>query len=102
MTDVKGIATAPLEWAGGFESNLLPDTGPLARIRVLDNEIEAQVLHDVLATAGIPHNIQCYRDMAYDGLFQATRGWGAIIVREENVEEALTLIQVALKDLLDE
>lgn len=98
---MKGIATTPLEWADGLESSLLPDSGPLARIRILDNEIEAQVLHDVLATAGVPHNIQCYRDMAYDGLFQATRGWGAIIVREEDVEKSLKLIDDALADLLE-
>jgi hypothetical protein len=79
----------------------LPKDGPLARVHVLSNEIEAHVLHDVLEQEKVIHYVECYRDTAYDGLFQASRGWGAIITREEDSERALAVIQRALSDLLN-
>lgn len=78
----------------------MPDSGPLARVHVLNNEFEAMVLHDVLANEGLVHTIESYRDTALDGLFQATRGWGAVITREEDVDEARALIKRALDELL--
>jgi hypothetical protein len=81
---------------------LLPNAGPLARVFILDNEIQAQVLHGVLEAENIPHNVECYRDCAYDGLFQVTRGWGAIITRQEDAERALSLIEQALKEFCAE
>lgn len=82
------------------ELSLLPDSGPLARVHVMENQIEAMVLHDVLGAAGIPHTIESYRDTAYDGLFQATRGWGAVITRDEDARRAKALIDQALAELL--
>ncbi len=100
---MKDATTAnPSDFIGSFESSLLPNTGPLARIHVLENEIEAHVLHDVLQNAAIPHTIECYRDAALDGLYQTVRGWGGVITREEDVARALDLIKRALSELLSQ
>lgn len=76
----------------------LPSTGPLIRVFVLDNEIQAQVIHGLLESDNIPHNVECYRDLAYDGLFQATRGWGAIVTRQEDADRTLALIEQAIAE----
>ncbi|QTA82385.1 Uncharacterized protein dnl_47600 [Desulfonema limicola] len=50
----------------------------LVKIAVLENPFEAQVLSDILKDEEIPHVIRSYHDTAYDGLFQAQKGWGEI------------------------
>lgn len=49
------------------------------RILILENEIEAQLLDSVLTERDIPHRIRSYHDSAYDGLFQAQKGWGVVM-----------------------
>ena len=90
-----------MPWVRGQMDALLPEDGPLARVHILSNEIEAQVLHDVLKTEGIVHTIQSYRDTTFDGLFQTTRGWGCIITREEDSKRALEWIQKTLDHFPD-
>ena len=89
----------PLDLELPGELDLFPEDGPLARVHVLENEIEAQVLHAVLEDEHIPHAIECYRDSAYAGIFQFRRGWGAVITRQEDVPQALDVIQRALVEL---
>ncbi|MEW6669658.1 MAG: hypothetical protein AB1512_30990 [Thermodesulfobacteriota bacterium] len=48
------------------------------KIAVLDNDIEAQLVHSVLTERGIPHMMRSYHDTAYDGLFQTQKGWGHV------------------------
>lgn len=47
-------------------------------IAVLENEVEAQLLDSMLDEQSIPHVLKCYRDSAYDGIFQSSRGWGHV------------------------
>ncbi len=62
------------------------------RIATLDNEIQARLLSALLDEEGIPHLLRSYHDSAYDGLFQAERGWGHIEADEGNSERVLELI----------
>lgn len=48
------------------------------KVVVLENEIEAQLLHSILGERDIPHLMRSYHDTAYDGLFQTQKGWGYI------------------------
>ena len=48
------------------------------KVDILENEIEAQLLDSILNERNIPHHIQSYHDTAYDGLFQAQKGWGCV------------------------
>jgi hypothetical protein len=48
------------------------------KIVVLENDIEAGLLHSVLEDQNIPHAMRSYYDTAYDGLFQVQKGWGYV------------------------
>lgn len=48
------------------------------KVAVVDNQFEAQLLTEILAERRIPHILKSYYDAAYDGLFQAQKGWGAV------------------------
>jgi hypothetical protein len=48
------------------------------KLLVLRNEVEAHMMEQALTDQGIPHLIRSYHDSAYDGLFQAQKGWGHI------------------------
>lgn len=64
----------------------------LVKAAEIENEIEAQMLRAVLEDRGVPHVMRSYRDGTYDGLFQATRGWGVVLAplsHREQVREIL-------------
>ncbi|MCF7885799.1 MAG: hypothetical protein K9M80_04815 [Candidatus Marinimicrobia bacterium] len=63
------------------------------KITVLDNEIQSKYLDEVLKEKGIPHVIKSYRDSAYDGLFQNSKGWGHIEAPDEYEDEILDIIK---------
>jgi hypothetical protein len=69
----------------------------LERIAVLENEMQAQLLEAVLRDRGIPHVMQSYFSVAYDGLFQFTSGWGHVEAPGKCREEVLA----ALEDIRD-
>ena len=48
------------------------------KILVLENEIEARLLDSILTERAIPHRMRSYHDTAYDGIFQAQKGWGRV------------------------
>ena len=66
---------------------------PYIRVEVLESEIEAQLLDSILNERGIPHHIQSYHDTAYDGLFQAHRGWGHVSAPRDWSGEIATLLR---------
>ena len=54
------------------------DHQTFVKIAVLENTIEAQLIDSVLNDQNIPHVMRSYHDTAYDGLFQALKGWGEV------------------------
>lgn len=68
------------------------------QIVVLDNEIEANIMEDVLKDRDIPHLIQSYHVPGYDGVFQFHMGWGHIESEEEYREEILEIYQDIKKE----
>lgn len=61
------------------------------KIVVLDNEIEANIMEDVLKDRDIPFVIQSYHVPGYDGVFQFHMGWGHVESKEEYKEEILEI-----------
>lgn len=57
------------------------------KILVLNNEIEAKLLSEILKDKNIPHLIRSYYDLAYDGLYQVQAGWGHVEAPEAYSEE---------------
>ena len=70
----------------------------LKKITVLDNEIQSNYLDEILKEKQIPHIIKSYRDSAYNGLFQASKGWGHIEAPEEYRDEVMKIIQELKED----
>lgn len=46
------------------------------KVAVIDNAIEAQLITSILNERNIPHQMRSHHDTAYDGLYQAQKGWG--------------------------
>ena len=65
----------------------------------LDNEIEAEVFSALLDEEEIPHAVFNHFDLAYDGLFQMTLGWGHIEIPYIYGEKAFELFQNYKKSL---
>lgn len=57
------------------------------------NEAEAEAIRNLLAHEGIPAQVASFHDTAYDGLFQAQKGWGVIRVPENEYLRALNLVE---------
>jgi hypothetical protein len=63
------------------------------KILILENEIEAGLLDSVLNERNIPHRIQSYHDSAYDGIYQAQKGWGVLLAPPEYEEEIQSIYE---------
>jgi hypothetical protein len=64
-----------------------------AKIATLENVFEAQILQSILSERGIEHYLKSFYDVAYDGLFQRSLGWGAIFAPEAYEKEILEIIE---------
>lgn len=64
----------------------------MERIAILENEFEADLLAEALTDRAIVHRLRSYRDLAYDGLFQAALGWGAVYATATDREEILAVL----------
>lgn len=63
------------------------------KILILENEIEGQLIDSVLTEQNIPHRIRSYYDTAYDGIFQAQKGWGVVEAPLSYKEEIISIFQ---------
>lgn len=57
------------------------------KVEILDNDFEAQLLDSVLNERNIPHLMRSFYDTAFDGLYQAQKGWGYVGAPAEYHEE---------------
>jgi hypothetical protein len=56
------------------------------------NEAEAQAIVAVLRHQGIEAEVLSFHDTAFDGVFQAQKGWGRLRVQQEDAPEARAII----------
>ena len=68
------------------------DTERFAKIAVLDNEVQAELMDGVLSGRNIPHIMQSYHDSALDGLYQTGKGWGVVLAPASFKEEILAAL----------
>ena len=57
------------------------------------NDAEAQAIKAILGEEGIGAEIHCFRDTAYDGIFQMQYGWGVIRVAAADYDRAREIIR---------
>ena len=70
----------------------MPSEDQYIKVATLENEVEARLLDSVLNERGIPHRMRSYYDTAYDGLFQAQKGWGSVSAPTTHQDEILEII----------
>ncbi len=63
------------------------------KVAVIDNEVQARLLEAALTDRGIPHVVQSYHSLAYDGIFQLAAGWGHVEAPAEFKDEVLTVLE---------
>jgi hypothetical protein len=68
------------------------ETERFEKAAVLDNEVQAELMDEVLSERKIPHIMQSYHDSALDGLYQMGKGWGVILAPTSFKEEILTAL----------
>ena len=61
------------------------------KIVVIDNEVQACLICPLLDEHKIPYFAKSYHDMAYDGLFQNSKGWGHIEASPEFKEKIIEI-----------
>ena len=71
---------------------MVEESEDFKKIVVLANEIEAQLMDSILTERQIPHRMKSYHDTAYDGIFQAQKGWG-IVEAPESYRDEIKAIQ---------
>lgn len=68
------------------------------RAHTLGNRFEADVLMAALEQEGIPAILRTFEETPYDGLFVPQKGWGLILVDEDQLDRAKELIDSILRD----
>jgi len=71
---------------------IMATTENYVKIAILENDIEAQLLDSILTERNIPHLMRTYHDTAYDGLYQAQKGWGYVGAPESYRKEIMDTI----------
>jgi hypothetical protein len=80
-------------------SELWFDQSDMVRIHTVENRFEADLLMQALREEYIPAMLRRFEETAYDGLFVAQMGWGAILVPGEYEAEARSLIETVLESV---
>jgi hypothetical protein len=64
-----------------------------AKIVVLDDEVQAELVDALLDERGVPHVLKSYHDSMLDGLFQGQAGWGHVEAPESRRDEVLAAVR---------
>lgn len=66
------------------------------RILMLNSEIEALRIQEILEQDGVSFMIRSFHDSVYDGLFQNQYGWGVLEADEADEQHILELVKDTL------
>jgi hypothetical protein len=87
-----------VEGANVLFLKIMANTENYIKIAILENDIEAQLLDSILTERNIPHLMRTYHDTAYDGLYQAQKGWGYVGAPKSYQKEILDIISHLRKE----
>ncbi len=60
---------------------------------IVETRFEGDRVSQALKEAGVPYLMKSFHDTAYDGLYIFQKGWGAVLVPEEFLEQTEQLIR---------
>jgi hypothetical protein len=69
------------------------------KVKVLNNQIESNIITELLEESDIPFFIRGYHDTAYNGIFTGQFGFGDLYVREDFLTRAVSLIRQVENEL---
>lgn len=69
----------------------------LVKVYVVEDHFQAEILMGALQLEGIECVCKTHEEIAYNGLFVLQRGWGEILVSEDQVHRAIQIIEEALR-----
>ncbi|UCG11879.1 MAG: hypothetical protein JSU72_15365 [Deltaproteobacteria bacterium] len=75
------------------------DESRFVSVYTIANRFEGDLLMDALKRENVPAILRTFEETAYDGLFVPQRGWGQILVPEENAPEAHEALAPLINDL---
>jgi hypothetical protein len=79
------------------------DDEALVAVHEALSEPEANIVKGILEEAGIPAMLQSLQVPMYDGVMSMFHGhWGNVVVRQEDYERALDVIQAARTDEIED
>ncbi|MFH1137189.1 MAG: DUF2007 domain-containing protein [Pseudomonadota bacterium] len=65
----------------------------MKKLTSLENRFEADFISEALSREGIRHVVRTFEDSAYDGLFVTQKGFGLILVEEEDLGQAEEIVK---------
>jgi hypothetical protein len=68
-------------------------------VYTLQDQVDASVIKSALDKAGIKHVIRTFIDSAYDGIFIPQRGYGEVLVEENDAAGAKEIIAAVTSQL---
>ena len=70
-----------------------------AVVWIAQTMVEEQIAEAALREAGIPCIVEEFSAAPYDGIWVPQRGWGKILVSENDVERSREIIELALEPI---
>ncbi len=67
------------------------------KILVLNSQIEASLIDEILTDRNIPHMLRSYHDLVYDGLWATDTVWGELDAPPEYREQITEIYNMMLK-----
>jgi deoxyribose-phosphate aldolase len=74
----------------------------MIRLTTLENRFETDLITDALAQEGIDHVVKPFHDTAYDGLFETQKGYGLLLVEEEQENRAREIVDAVRESVESE
>jgi len=65
----------------------------MIRLTTLENRFEADLITQALAEEGVVFVVRTYEDSAYDGLYVTQKGFGVVLVEEEDEDRAKVIVE---------
>lgn len=63
------------------------------KIHIIESIFEMDMIRDALDKEGVEYTIKEYKDTAYDGLFVLQKGYASLFVRENDKEQAKSIVK---------
>lgn len=71
------------------------------KVWTVENQFEADIIKDALEHEKITVMVRSFHDTSFDGIYMAGKGWGVIMVPEDQKDKAMEIIEALKKSGTD-